>query len=117
MSRKPARVPFTTFSEDQHWSCYCSTDDCFDCFSDHTKHRVSRNWHDLQEAEEFSVVLITFSFGYQAVQLIDQLSFHLDEKFQTGYKSAARVHDEFQMLRGLEEHFISHAQEPSHFCA
>lgn len=36
---------------------------------------------------------------------------------QIGYKSAAHVHDEFQTLRGLEEHFISHALEPSHFCA
>lgn len=44
------------------------------------QHGVSRNWHSLQQAEELSVVLITFSFGYQAVQLIDQLSFHLEEK-------------------------------------
>lgn len=73
-------MPFTAFSEDQLWSCQCSADDCFDCFSDPTQHGVSRNWHSLQQAEELSVVLITFSFGYQAVQLIDQLSFHLEEK-------------------------------------
>lgn len=40
----------------------------------------SMNCQSLQQAEEFPVVLITFSFGHQAVQLIDQLGFHLQEK-------------------------------------
>jgi len=53
---------------------------------------ASRNWCSLQQAEEFPVVLIAFSFGYQAVQLIDQLSLHLHEE-ATGYKLAVHVED------------------------
>lgn len=52
--------------------------------------RVSRNWYSLQQAEELPVVLITFSFWHQAVQLIDQLGFHLDEE-ATGYELAVHV--------------------------
>lgn len=40
----------------------------------------STNWQSLQQAEEFPVVLITFSFRHQAVQLVDQLGFHLQEE-------------------------------------
>lgn len=69
---------------------------------------MSRNWHSLQQAEELSVVLITFSFRHQAVQLIDQLGFHLDEE-AVGYNLAVHAGDEFQTLGRLEEYFISHA--------
>lgn len=54
--------------------------------------RREQKLQSLQQAEEFPVVLITFSFRYQAVQLIDQLSFHLDEE-AIGYKLAVHVED------------------------
>lgn len=54
--------------------------------------RREQKLQSLQQAEEFPVVLITLSFRYQAVQLIDQLSFHLDEE-AIGYKLAVHVED------------------------
>lgn len=54
--------------------------------------RPEQKLQSLQQAEELPVVLITFSFRYQAVQLIDQLSFHLDEE-AIGYRLAVHVED------------------------
>lgn len=77
-----------------------------DSFNNPAPHRVSGHRHSLQQAEEFPVVLITFSFGHQAVQLINQLSFHLEEE-AIGHSLAAHVKDELQTLGRLEEYFIS----------